>query len=71
MNQHHDAFDFLLCRDSGGDTYSFKVGKKDRDMLFPESLLYKLDPNSTPHRGPLPRSIADRSKWHTNKKNNC
>jgi hypothetical protein len=32
--------DFLLCRDSGGDTYSFKVGKKDRALLFPESETY-------------------------------
>ena len=40
LEQGKITVDFLLCRDSGGDTYSFKVGKKDRALLFPESELY-------------------------------
>lgn len=32
--------DFLLCRKTGGDTFSFKVGNKDRHLLFPESKTY-------------------------------
>lgn len=37
-----------------GDTWNFKIKDKAMPLLFPESLLYKLDPNSQPHRGPLP-----------------
>lgn len=33
--------DFLLCRDSGGDTYSFKIKNKARPLLFPQSDTYK------------------------------
>lgn len=40
LEQGKITVDFLLCRDSGGDTYSFKVGKKDRALLFPESETY-------------------------------
>lgn len=32
--------DFLLCRNTGGDTYSFKIGSKDRHLLFPSSETY-------------------------------
>ena len=37
--QCHNAVDFLLCRDSGGDTYLFKLGKKVRALLFPNKPL--------------------------------
>lgn len=40
LEQGKITVDFLLCRDSGGDTYSFKVGMKDRALLFPESETY-------------------------------
>lgn len=40
LEQGKITVDFLLCRNSGGDTYSFKVGNKDRHMLFPESNVY-------------------------------
>lgn len=40
LEQGKITVDFLLCRDSGGDTYSFKVGKRDRALLFPESETY-------------------------------
>lgn len=40
LEQGKITVDFLLCRDSGGDTYSFKVGSKDRHLLFPESRTY-------------------------------
>ena len=33
---------FLLCRDSGGDTYSFKIKGKARPLLFPQSETYNL-----------------------------
>ena len=32
--------DFLLCRNLGGDTYSFKIGSKERSLLFPQSETY-------------------------------
>lgn len=36
--------DLLLCRPSGnGDTYSFKIKKKGMPLLFPESVIYKID----------------------------
>lgn len=47
LEQGKITVDFLLCRDSGGDTYSFKVGKKDRALLFPESEIYVINGNST------------------------
>lgn len=34
--------DFLLCRNSGGDTYGFKINAKARQLLFPESAVYNL-----------------------------
>ncbi len=40
LEQGRITVDFLLCRHSGGDTCSFKVGKKDRALLFPESETY-------------------------------
>lgn len=40
LEQGKITVDFLLCCDSGGDTYSFKVGKRDRALLFPESETY-------------------------------
>lgn len=40
LEQGKITVDFLLCRDSGGDTYSFKIGKKDRTLLFPNSEIY-------------------------------
>lgn len=54
------TLELLLCRPSGsGDTWNFKIKDNAMPILFPESQLYKLDPNSVPHRGPLPRfSIA-------------
>ena len=43
MEQGKITVDFLLCRNSGGDTYSFKIGKKDRALLFPESETYVIN----------------------------
>ncbi len=41
LDQGEISVDFLLCRPSGnGDTYSFKIKKKARPMLFPESERY-------------------------------
>ena len=40
LEQGKITVDFLLSRDSGGDTFSFKIGKKDRALLFPESETY-------------------------------
>ncbi|MCM1441644.1 MAG: MvaI/BcnI family restriction endonuclease [Roseburia sp.] len=34
--------DLLLCRRSGGDTYSFRIKSTARDLLFPQSEIYKL-----------------------------
>ncbi len=34
--------DFLLCRRSGGDTYSFKIKSNARNLLFPQSEKYNL-----------------------------
>lgn len=41
LDQGQITVDFLLCRDSGGDTYSFKIKGKARQLLFPESDTYK------------------------------
>lgn len=42
LDQGHITVDFLLCRDSGGDTYSFKIKGKARPLLFPNSDTYNL-----------------------------
>ena len=36
------TIDMLLCRNRGGDTYSFKTTKKGRDLLFPQNEVYYL-----------------------------
>ena len=54
--QQFITLELLLCRPSGrGDTWNFKIKDRAMPLLFPESLLYKLDPDSKPHRGPLPK----------------
>ncbi|WP_051220329.1 MvaI/BcnI family restriction endonuclease [Prevotella sp. AGR2160] len=40
MEQGHISVDFLLCRRTGGDTYSFKIDAKSRPLLFPQSETY-------------------------------
>lgn len=35
--------DFLLCRRTGGDTYSFKINGKARPLLFPQSETYTIN----------------------------
>lgn len=53
--QQFITLELLLSRPSGrGDTWNFKIKDRAMPILFPESLLYKLDPNSKPHRGALP-----------------
>lgn len=42
LDQGQITVDFLLCRGSGGDTYSFKIKSKARALLFPESEVYNL-----------------------------
>lgn len=42
LEQGHITVDFLLCRDSGGDTYSFKIKSKARPLLFPHNDIYNL-----------------------------
>ena len=42
LDQGQITVDFLLCRDSGGDTYSFKIKGKARPLLFPQSETYNL-----------------------------
>ncbi len=43
LDQGEIQVDFLLCRPSGnGDTYSFKIKKKARQLLFPEANTYNL-----------------------------
>ena len=55
--QQFITLELLLCRPSGnGDTWNFKIKDRAMPLLFPESFLYKLDPNSIPHRGPLPKT---------------
>ena len=45
LDQGEISVDFLLCRPSGnGDTYSFKIKKKARALLFPESEKYIISP---------------------------
>ena len=51
--QQFISLELLLCRPSGrGDTWNFKIKDKAMPILFPESLLYKLDPEAQPFRGP-------------------
>lgn len=46
LDQGEITLDFLLCRPSGnGDTYSFKIKKKARPLLFPESDIYHIQPS--------------------------
>lgn len=53
--QQFITLELSLSRPSGrGDTWNFKIKDRAMPILFPESLLYKLDPNSKPHRGALP-----------------
>ena len=40
LEQGKITVDFLLCRRTGGDTYSFKIGNKERSLLFPESEIH-------------------------------
>lgn len=57
--QQFVSLELLLCRPSGrGDTWNFKIKDRAMPILFPESLLYKLDPDSQPLRGPVPYSFA-------------
>lgn len=42
LQQGKITVDFLLCRNSGGDTYSFKIKKSELPLLFPESQTYIL-----------------------------
>ena len=42
LDQGQITVDFLLCRRSGGDTYSFKIRSAARALLFPESDTYNL-----------------------------
>ncbi len=54
--QQFISLELLLNRPSGhGDTWNFKIKDRAMPLLFPESLLYKLDPNSQPRRGQLPK----------------
>lgn len=57
--QQFISLELLLNRPSGrGDTWNFKIKDRAMPLLFPESLLYKLDPESIPHRGPIPFNMA-------------
>lgn len=42
LEQGQITVDFLLCRRTGGDTYSFKIKSGARSLLFPESDVYNL-----------------------------
>lgn len=42
LDQGQITVDFLLCRDSGGDTFSFKIKGKARPLLFPQNNIYNL-----------------------------
>ncbi len=42
LDQGQITVDFLLCRRSGGDTYSFKIKSEARNLLFPQSETYNL-----------------------------
>lgn len=43
MEQGHISVDFLLCRRTGGDTFSFKIDGKSRPLLFPQSETYVIN----------------------------
>lgn len=43
LEQGHISVDFLLCRRTGGDTYSFKIDGKSRHLLFPQSETYVIN----------------------------
>lgn len=43
LEQGKITVDFLLCRNSGGDAYSFKIGQRDRHLLFPDSEVYVIN----------------------------
>lgn len=45
LEQGMITVDFLLCRRSGCDTYSFKIKSAARSLLFPESDTYNLSAN--------------------------
>ena len=40
LDQGLITVDFLLCRKTGGDTYSFKINSKARPLLIPQSETY-------------------------------
>lgn len=42
LDQGQITVDFLLCRRSGGDTYSFKIKSEARGLLFPQSETYNI-----------------------------
>ena len=42
LDQGQITVDFLLCRKSGGDTYSFKIKSPARGLLFPQSETYRI-----------------------------
>ncbi len=42
LDQGQITVDLLLCRQSGGDTYSFKIKSAARSLLFPEKDIYYL-----------------------------
>lgn len=42
LDQGLITVDFLLCRNSGGDTYSFKIKGNARNLLFPQCETYNL-----------------------------
>lgn len=42
LEQGQITVDFLLCRHSGGDTYSFKIKSAARGLLFPKNETYNL-----------------------------
>lgn len=42
LDQGQITVDFLLCRRTGGDTYSFKIKSAARGLLFPQSEIYNL-----------------------------
>lgn len=45
LEQGEITVDLLICRPSGnGDTYSFKIKKSARPLLFPDSDIYRLNP---------------------------
>ncbi len=42
LEQNMITVDLLLCRNKGGDTYSFKIKKKGMPLLFPDSVIYTI-----------------------------